>query len=447
MASVSNNQVIELFKNVYGDMYDLVPEDQLLGMDIGWAEGARVGAQFVEDVVLSAETGITLGGSGQEAFEINPAIAGAVKQTLVTPYVSILPSILPFATISRSLGDEQAFFRATKFITRNNLKSHNKFLEIFRMWGQSPSLLGYVSYYSGTYRGASFTNGSGTLNGIAFTNGVNAASKAILMAPGEFAAGFWVGMIGVKVKQVDQNGNILASGKLTGYQSKYGYITVDFVPVAPSAVSGSGSVRLCFDGQEGAGEMVGIHAILANSGTLFGVNTAQFPLFKGNVADISNGASTGVKLTLSRLQEALADAVNGGGLEGDVNVYVNPRSWSTLSNTEAGLRVYDKSYSPSQAQNGFRDIEYYTQTGKLTIKAHRCMKEGYAFALRTDTWKRSGSAQVGFKVPGMDDNGDLIRPLENQAGYQFKSYADEYVFTPEPNQNLLITGINDESAS
>jgi hypothetical protein len=47
----------------------------------------------------------------------------------------------------------------------------------------------------------------------------------------------------------------------------------------------------------------------------------------------------------------------------------------------------------------------------------------------------------------MDDNGDLIRPLENQAGYQFKSYADEYIFTPEPNQNLLLTGINDESAT
>jgi len=447
MASVSNIQVIELFKTVYGSMHDLVPEDQLLGQDISWSDGDRVGTQFVEDVVLGAETGITLGGSGQEAFEINPAIAGAVKQTLVTPYVSILPSVLPFATISRSFGNEQAFFRATKFITRNNLKSHNKFLEIFRLWGQSPSLLGYVSYYTGTYRGAAFTNGGGTVNGVAFVAGVSAASKAILLAPGEFAPGFWVGMIGFKVRQVDSTGAVLASGKLTGYQAQYGYITVDFAPVVSAAITGAGSVRLCFDGQESAGEMIGIHAVLANTGTLFGISTSAFPLFKGNVQDISNGAVTGVKLSLDRLQDALANSVNGGGLEGDVNVYVNPRSWSTLSKTEAGTRVYDKSYQASKAENGFRDIEYYTQTGKLTIKAHRCMKEGYAFGLRTDVWKRSGSAQVGFKVPGMDDNGDLIRPLENQAGYQFKSYADEYIFTPEPNQNLLLTGINDESAT
>ena len=444
MASVSNNTVIELFKDVYGSMYDLTPEDQIIGRDIAWAEGDRVGTQFIEDVILSAETGITFGGNGQEAFEINPAIAGSVKQTSVIPYVSILPSILPFATISRSLGDKQAFLKATKFITKNNLKSHNKFLEVARMWGQSSTLLGTVSYFTGTYRNASFTNGTGTLNGITFTNGINVASKAILMAPGQFAAGFWVGMIGVKVKQLSAANVIQAAGKLTGYNAQYGYITVDFTPVAASSTTSS---KLGYDGMELSGEMFGIEAALNAQGTLYGISTTLFPLFKGNVYDISEGASTGVKLTLGRLQTALAQAVNGGGLEGDVVCYVNPRSWSTLSTTEAGLRMYDQSYQSSKAVNGFSDIEYYTQTGKITIRAHRCMKEGYAFVLRTETWKRSGSAQVGFKVPGMENEGDLIRPLDNQAGYMFRSYGDEYIFTAEPNQNLLIVGINDESAS
>ncbi len=140
--------------------------------------------------------------------------------------------------------------------------------------------------------------------------------------------------------------------------------------------------------------------------------------------------------------------MNGGGLEGDVDVYVNPRTWSTLSNTEAGLRAYDKSYDPSKAQNGFTDIEYFTQTGKLTIKSHRKVKEGDAFVLLLETWKRSGSAQVGFRVPGMNvGEGELIRPLENQAGYQFKSYADEYVFCWAPAKNIYIKGIDDTAAA
>ncbi len=43
--------------------------------------------------------------------------------------------------------------------------------------------------------------------------------------------------------------------------------------------------------------------------------------------------------------------------------------------------------------------------------------------------------------------GELIRPLENQAGYQFKSYADEYVFCWAPAKNIYIKGINDEAAA
>jgi len=91
------------------------------------------------------------------------------------------------------------------------------------------------------------------------------------------------------------------------------------------------------------------------------------------------------------------------------------------------------------------DIEYYTQTGKIVVKAHRGVKEGDAFILKPECWKRSGSAQTGFKVPGIE--GDLIKPLENQAGYQFKSFSDEYIFTYAPSQNIKIKNIDHESAS
>ena len=448
--SISGDPNVELFKKVYGQMHDLVPEDQLLAKDIGWSDGDKVGSKFVEDVVLGHEVGITMGGSGQEAFEIDPAIAGAVKQTEVSPYVTILPSVLPFATISRSAGGgEKAFFEATKFITRNNLKSHNDFQEVLRIYGQSSGLLGYASYFSGTFRSASFTNGTGTLNGITFTNGVNAASKAILFSPGEFAAGHWVGKQGVKVAQVNSSGVVTAAGKLVSVNAQYCYIIVDFAPTAPTAAPDgtntpvSGTSRICYTRMSTASDMIGMDYILRSSTTLFNISQTQFPLFKGNVVNLAQ-----TKLTLGKLQTALADAVNGGGLEGDVTVYVNPRSWATLGTTEAGLRVYDKSYSPQQAQNGFMDLEFYTQTGKLTIKAHRKVKEGYAYALLLNTWKRSGSAQVGFRVPGMSQGeGDLIRPLENQAGYQFKSYADEYMFCWAPAQNLVFTGISDEAAA
>ncbi len=449
MGAISNNTVIELFKDVYGDMHDIVPKDQILTREIPWVDGAMVGTKFIEDVVLGAEVGITWGGSGQDAFEINSAIAGAVKQTEVTPYVSVLPSILPFATVSRSAGGgAKAFMAATKFITKNNLTSHDELREVARLYGQAASGLGYVSYYSGTYRGASFTNGTGTLTidvdagtTLAFTNGINAAGKNILFNLGSYAPGFWVGKQGIRVAQVaTSSGLVVASGKLVSTNAELGYITVDFTPVAASSLT---SHKMVYWGWQDQGENPGIQYILSRRGELFGINNNLYPLYQGTIFNVQN-----VKFSLKALQKGVAAGVGGAGLTGDLMVLVNPRTWTDLGNTEAGLRVYDESYSPEQAKNGFKSLEYYSQNGRLSIVSHRCVKEGDAFALKRETWKRSGSAQVGFKVPGMEGaNGQLIRELENQAGFKFQSYTDEYMFCYQPGHNVYFNNINDEAGS
>lgn len=438
MSSVSAPTVVNLFKKVYGGVSDLVPEDYLLAKDIPFTAKQKVGEKYVEAVVLTNETGFTLGGSGYDAFEINPAIAGAVQQAEVQPYVSVLGSIVPWSVLSRSAGGgEKAFLDATKFIVKNNLKSHGKLLEILRLYGQADALLGYVSYATATYRGVAFTNGTGTLNSVAFTNGINAAGKYILLSPGQFASGIWVGMEGVVVQQVNASGVVVAEGQLVSVSSQYGYIQVDFTPVAASSAT---SHRLCFKGMAESKDMIGINKIVSTTGTLFGINNVKYGLFRGVTTALGN-----VKLTLGRLNEIVANSVNAGGLDQDLTVYVNPRTWATMNTTESGLRMYDSSYKPGEFDNGAEAITYHTQSGKLTIKSHRVVKEGEAYPLCLPTWSRSGSAEVSFTVPGVDK--EIIFPLENQAGMAFRTYADQYVFCHEPAKNLLITGINDESAS
>jgi hypothetical protein len=439
MSSVSNGTVVKLTKSVYGDLTNLLPQDQHLEKDIPFTEKQKVGDKYVEAVVLTAETGITLGGSGMDAFELNPAIAGAVKQAEVQPYISVLGSVVPWGLISRTAGaGEKAFYDGTKHIFKNNLKSHGKFLEIMRIYGQAPSLLGYVSYATATYRGVSLTNGGGAINGVTFTAGVNTSSKHILLAPGQFASGIWVGMEGVKVQQVNASGVVVAEGKLVAVESEYGYIEVDFTPVAASSVT---SHRLCFDGMGEAKEMIGIQKILTTNGTLFGINNAQYRLYRGNTAVVGGKlAFTGA----TGLGKYVANMVNAGGLEGDLDFYINPRSWETLNADQAALRDYDSSYKSNEASNGFEDIVYHTQTGKLTFKAHRIVKEGDAFGLHLPSWSRSGSAEISFTVPGIEK--EIIFPLENQSAFAFRSYADQYVFCHEPSKNLYLSGINDEAA-
>jgi hypothetical protein len=437
--SISNDQVVNLFKQVYGDLQDLLPEDYRLAKDIPFNSKQKVGEKYVEAVVLSHETGWTLAGSSMDAIELNPAIAGAVKQTEVTPYISVLGSIVPWGVISRSAGaGDKAFFEATKHIVRNNLKSHSKLLEIMRLYGQSAALLGYVSYATATYREVAFTNGTATLNGVAFTNGINAAGKNVLLAPGSFASGIWVGMEGAIVQEVDASNVVLKEGQLVGVEADFGYITVDFTPTAASSTT---SHRLCFKGMAESNEMIGMNKILNRAtSSLFGISTSLYSIWHSNHITLA-----AEKLKLKNVQDGVAGAANRGGLDTDINIYVNPRSWATITTTESGARSYDKSYNSSEADNGFEDIVYYAQNGKCTIIAHRMVKEGEAYGVCLQEWSRSGSAEVAFQVPGI--NKEIIFPLENQTAYAFRSYADQYLFCYAPAKSILWDGINDESAS
>lgn len=444
MGQVSNDQVIEIFKKVYGKATDLLPEDYMMAKDIPFTDKQKVGEEYIEAVTLTNETGWTLGGSAQDAFELEPANAGATKQISVKPYISALSSIIPWGTISRSVGaGAKSFYDATKLIVKNNLKSHGKLCEIMRLYGQSENKLGAVSYASATYRGVSLTNGSGTIsvNGtdVVFTNGVNTAEKMILFQPGEFAAGIWVGLEGAKIQQiVKSSGVVVAEGKITGMDVQKGVLVVDFVPVAATAEY---SHVIGIKGMAETKEQIGIRSILEKqSGALFGVNVNQYALWKSNYKALSQ-----VKFTYDRLNQLIAEAVNRGGLDGEVSVYLNPHNWATVVNDQSAARSYDSSYSPSQAEEGFEAIRYHSQNGGIVVKSHRMLKEGDAMILSLPEWSRSGSAEVSFQVPGM--NKDIIFPLENQAGYMFRSYADQYVFCNAPGRQMLLSGLNFESAS
>jgi hypothetical protein len=441
MAANSNASAIDLFKECYGDLSDLTPKDQMLSKDIPFSAKQKVGEKYVEAVVLTHETGFTLS-SSTDAFELASPRAGIVKLAEVTPYLSVLPSIVPWGVMSRSAGGgAKSFFEATKFIVRNNLKSHEKLMEILRFYGQADSLLGRVSYATATYRGVSFTTGTGTLtiNGssVTFTNGVNTSSKWILLAPGSFSAGIFVGMEGTKINEVDSTGAIVATGSLVAVDADQGAIQVDFTPTAASSAT---SHRICFDGQEGTKDMVGIQKVLStSSGNLFGISSTSYSLWKGINYSVSG------KLTLGKINLAIAQAVNRGGLQGDIKIYCNPRTWGTIATTEAGLRVYDKSYSKSDFENGAESVTFYSQAGKVEVVPHRVVKEGDAFGLFLPSWSRSGSAEVAFSVPGAPTD-QLIFPLENQAGYAFRSFSDQYIFCNMPAVNIYFSGINDEAS-
>lgn len=451
---VTNNQVVDIFKRVYGGLNKLVPTDQPLSKELPFSEGQKVGDRFVEAAVLSNEVGWTLAGTGQDAFDINPAISGTVKQSEIIPSQTLLSSVIPFAFMARGAGGgDVAFFDSTRYLMENHINSHERLLEMMRLYGQSDELMGYVSYApSGTvYRGATYS-GAGNItltrsdsSTIAFTAGINTAPAltgvpdalgAILLAPGQYAAGLWVGLEGARVKQVDANSVVVAEGALVATDADLGIVYVNFTPIAASSVT---SHRLAFHGQEDFKEMVGIHKILTNAGSLFGISAARYALWKANVLNCQNK-----RWNIRALQVGVAQAVNRGGLDKPLLVLCNPRTFSNMVSDESALRKYDASYKPA-SQNGFETVEWYAPNGLNVILPHRVVKEGQTIGICKPDWVRSGSAQIGFKIPGMDR--EIIMPLQDSAGFIVRSWADQFLFCRRPARQILWTNCNDEGVA
>ena len=77
-------------------------------------------------------------------------------------------------------------------------------------------------------------------------------------------------------------------------------------------------------------EFAGIHKIISiTSGTLFGIDTSAYNLFKGNTYDAASAA-----LSFNKLTNAAARAVEKGQ-DGELLCLVNNRAWSNLLNDQA----------------------------------------------------------------------------------------------------------------
>jgi hypothetical protein len=451
MSQVSKDSVVEIFKKVYGKANDLRPGPDIVDELMPFEEGKLVGDAYIEDFITGDEVGITWAGTAQEAFAINPAIAGGVRQSTIQPSQTVLSSVLSWAFMSRSAGgDEQAFFDGTKHVMRNHLNSHNKLVTVSKLYGQSSEELGYVSYApAGTvYRGATYS-GSGTVTltkkdgtTIAFTTGVctvaaslpATAKGAILFAPGQFAAGHWVAKKGIRIHQIDANDAVVGAGNLVSWDARLGIIYVDFVPVVASGLT---SHRLTYADWEDNKCMAGAHAILTNTGTLFGINAAAEPLWSGSVTKLG-----GKRFNLKAVHEGVADAINSGGLEEPLDIIVNPYTFGRMATDEAAFRKYDASYK-AKAENGFEAIEYYAANGINRIHSSSKVKEGHAFGFVRGHWRCSGSQLPSFRVRGM--NQEVIFPLQDQAGFVVRSFGDQYVMCRQPAKNLLWSEINFEA--
>lgn len=349
---------------------------------------------------------VTFADDTEGAFLLNPPVAGQIKDAVVKGYQLVLRSAMPYAQASRSLGPaERAFEEATKYLVGSMLDSIMKKLEIEALYGQKEY---------------------GLVNAVA-------VGLVITITSAEFAPGIWSGAVGMPIEIYDTTLATLRGGvstTITAVDLNNKTITVASAGVAAAVVATDRILHLGAKSKEFAG----IHAILANTGTMFGISAASYDLWKGS----SFAPSSTSVLSFAILQQAISKGVEKG-LDSDVMALVNPSHWDDLLTEQAALRMYDSTYSSSEASSGSKSIKFHSQNGMVEIVPSIYVKEGYAYILCVEDWVRVGSTDVTFKRPGQD--GNFFRELEDHAGYELRCYTDQAIFCARPGRSVLISNL------
>ena len=407
-----------LFKVVYADkLLDLIPNFALLQKLVEFSPADKeTGDFYAQPVVLAHEAGFTYNGDAGGTVALNAAAAGVMKEAQVKGSELILRAQMSYAALTRaSQKGAKAFERLSRWKVEDMNNAFRKRLEIAMLYGQK---------------------GIGTVETATDLGG---GLADVVITEGTWAGGIWSGAEGAKLDAFTGTTKNNASGVLTitAVDSDTRTLTVSYTGVLADEIDPADV--LYFQGSNaGAGsfnEMAGLQAIISNTGTLFGINASTYSLWAGNTV------SSFGQISFSKLQDAVAKAVNKGLME-DVDVFISPKAWGVLNSDAAALRVFDSSYSVGKSENGSESLVFHSQNGKLTIHAHPLVKDGDGFIVPLSRVMRIGSVDLTFGRPGVD--GEEAVYFDRVPGYnvlELQAMADQAVFVECPAECVFLTGI------
>jgi hypothetical protein len=405
-----------LFKEVYAPSLEfLMPEGLKLQKRITFVPKDRMpGNSYHQPVVLQHEHGFTYAAAGTDAFNLNSAVSGQIKDATILGTQMLLVSVLGYEAAHRaSTGGKRAFVQATQYMVENMWLSAKKRLEIDLFYGQT---------------------GLGTLAG-AVAGGVMTITAA------DFAPGVWAGMEGAKVEVFDTT---LATQRATGGGATTGTVlAVDLdarTVTLDITLTGTGAGdKVFFLGQVIPGVtpvhnvFKGLDTILTNTGSIFGIDAAAYSLWKANAQ-----SAAAADLSFDVVQQTEAKCV-GKGLDTNVCVLVNPKTWAKLLTDQAALRRHGDPNKRSSYEVGAESILFYGQSGYIEIEPSIYVKEGRAFMISDKLFSRVGATDITFRL---QDRGDeFFRHSDAKAAYELRAYSNQALFCEAIGKNAIITAI------
>ena len=405
------------FKEVYGDLHNVIPDTAKLMKMIPYKPKAKIGNEYVEAVKLTHEHGVTYSQSDNNAgalVTLTTPVPLTLLDAKVTSSAMLLRAQIGYDAFARAEGgDKVAFKDASELVVEDLLESITKRLEISLLYGSSPTGVGGIPQ-----------------NG--FTNVTTAFT--IVLLPAQWATGVWVGSENAHIDvyhgstKMDPTADMIITAIDVDNYTISGTMNATDAGTLTTYVGSNADAFIVFSGSYG-NEMIGLDAAVLSASTLWNIANT-YALWKANVY-----SSASANLTMGKLQSAIQKAVQKG-LDGDVNVIVNPATWATLNTDIAALRRFVE--DSTEGELGVESIKYLYSGGKMDIVSYNLIKEGECFILPKKGVNRIGAADIGFKLPG-GDNGFLHVP--DRMGYEFRLFSSQAFFTPFVAKLVKVTTI------
>jgi hypothetical protein len=261
--------------------------------------------------------------------------------------------------------------------------------------------------------------------------GSSATSVTYTMTTGTFGAGYLVGCENQNFDVYDPTGvtkrNAVGALSATAVDIEAGTITLAGAAADNAAVQ-AGDYLWRYNSK--GYEITGLATQIANTGSLFNINAANYSLWRG-----STYSSFG-NMAVAKVLKAVSKARNRGA-DGDMIFLCSANGYAALLADFGAQRRVDYSYSKNKLETGAESITLYSSNGAIEIVEHPFVKDGDAFLLPKDEVMRPGNQDVTDNLGG--DDLQVMSSTVN--AWDFRVFTQQASFLAAPAHAVYCTGV------
>lgn len=400
----------EIAKEVFGKdgVNDLVPNQNRIQQELAFTNKQAYGLKYVETIRLGYPAGFThqaADGSGG-AFALNDATAGTRKRIEVQGEQILLKDQFSYEDGGRiAEGGKRAFASFQSEIFEPMQRSMRKRLETQLLYGGMG--IGVVESYA-------------------------SGDPSITISADYWAEGIWAGLEGAALITYSADGSTARNAGTP--------VTISSINLETRKLTLSGTLSstvatdvIWWGGAKGE-EMNGIHKIMTNTGSIFGVSASTYTLWKGTEQAVAGNFS------FAKMKAGITKAFNLG-LDDDLCLFISPEAWSQLVDDIQALRRTTSGSDIKKLEMGHEELVYHSLNGMTKVLPSNFVWKSFGYGLCKKDWKRIGAADVTFNTPGMPSE-KLFHHLESKAGIEVRSYTNQATYTKRPAASVLFKTIS-----